>query len=599
MMQAVTIKEFEDYYEVEGPGVVWVSGSDLDGEKFVKSVSSLFLEPFTPKPLYWSHKKDPSVKMSIGSVVAYRDGDEAVWFKSQLSKSARYISSVKKLIEMGLIGYSTGADPQRVTKSADGTILDWPVEEVSLTVQPAEPMTLGLKFIKEIDDILFETGEDTGTEIVQSGEAQSVKSTDEVNEQPVEEPVAPIQEKFGGITFMTTDTSFDAAEFVKNWKATSEATDSKLASLSATIDKFAKFIEASPALMGAGFVSQDGGTADKNIKSFSDFLISVRRRDTKRLGAIYKATKDLSGESGATGGYILPVDYSTELQQLAATNNVVLNRVQNIPVGVDSGRWPALDQYITPTPGAGQVAESAGVTATPVLPGQTLTKTEPGFEMLEWRLHKVGGYTEVDNELIDDSPTSIEALLKGLFAVAIGAKNERNILRGSGVGEPLGILNSSALIQVTPATNDVFGWADVGSMWSRYRGAGGSPVWLIHPSIWPDIMGLTTPAGASAWSMNLSGSQGSNLNGFPILTSEHLPQANNSGCVLLVDLKGYITWTRSAISIDFSEHAAFRDDQGTWRFTQRIDGKPWLKQPITLADPQGSYSVSPFISFND
>lgn len=593
-----TIKEFETYYEIDGPGIVWVSKSDLDGERFEKDVSNLYLEPFLPKPLLWSHLKDPSIKMSIGVMTEYRVDDEAVWFKSQLEKSAKYINSIKRLVELGLIGYSTGARPDGITKSKDGLITDWPIVEISLTVQPAEPLTLGsVKFSKEvteIDELLFgkQFGEDEGATIAQVTE-------EIVEEKQVTTIVNKSSNKFGGKTIMSGDTNFDLQGFVSQWKASTDETDKRVKSLGETVEKLLTHITGNPALMGAGFVTQDGGTADKNIKSFADFLVSVRRGDVKRLGSVYKATKDLSGESGAQGGYILPVDYSTELQQLAYQGNVVLNKIQTIPTSVDSGRWPSLDQYISPAAGTGQIAEAAGVTASSVLSGASLTKTEPSFEMIEWRLHKVGGYTEVDNELIDDSPQSIEALLKGLFAIAIGAKNERNILRGNGAGEPLGILNSSAIINVTPATNDVFSWPDVGAMYSRYRGAGGTPIWLIHPSIWPDIMGMTTPSGASAWSMNLQSANGANLNGFQILTSEHLPQANNSGCVMFVDLKAYIMWKRSDISIAFSEHAAFRDDQGTWRFTQRVDGKPWLKQPLVLPDPQGNYTVSPFVNLND
>lgn len=595
----ITIKEFEDHYEIDGPGIIFTSPSDLDGERFEKGVSQLHLDDFKPKPLLWAHRKDENIKMSIGTVVSYRQDDEAVWFKSQIEKSAKYVRSIKKLIELGLIGYSTGAKQETVAKSKDGLILNWDIEEVSLTVQPAEPGTLGqVKFTKEIEEfenLLFDEEPGEGTDVQGEHSSEEVEATKSQDE---EIPIVVHKPKSGG-SKMSEETNFDINAFVKEWKATTDASNQKMQTFEDALSKIVAFIEGNPALMGAGFVTQDGGAADKNIKSFADFLISVKRKDNVRLSKIYKATKDLSGEAGATGGYILPVDYSTELQQLAYSGNVVLNRIQEVPVTVDSGKWPALDQYITPTAGSGQVAVAAGVVATPVLPGQTLTKTEPSFEMIEWRLHKVGGYTEVDNELVDDSPLSIEALLKGLFAVAIGAKNERNILRGSGVGEPLGILNSTALINVTPSTDNSFSWPDVGTMYARYRGAGGSPVWLIHPSIWPDIMGMTTPSGASAWSMNLVGGQSQNLNGFPILTSEHLPQANSSGCVLLADLKAYMFWKRSEISIGYSEHAAFREDQATWRFTQRVDGKPWLKQPIVLPDPGGSYTVSPFINLND
>jgi HK97 family phage major capsid protein len=48
------------------------------------------------------------------------------------------------------------------------------------------------------------------------------------------------------------------------------------------------------------------------------------------------------------------------------------------------------------------------------------------------------------------------------------------------------------------------------------------------------------------------------------------------------------------LAIDFSEHYKFTNNQGTWRFTENVDGQPWLKNTITLAD--GSTTVSPFVS---
>ena len=217
---------------------------------------------------------------------------------------------------------------------------------------------------------------------------------------------------------------------------------------------------------------------------------------------------------------------------------------------------------------------------------------------IEYRVHKIGGYVEVSNELIADSPESIEALLTSLFGIAVGARNERNILRGTGVGEPLGILNAPSVIGVTTATDNVFALADALSMRSRFKSVGGSPVWIIHPGIWPDIGVFETSAGGGVWMANQAASMPSSLLGYPILESEHMP-APNTDDVILADLSAYVLFERQALSIAFSEHAAFTTDKGTWRFTVRNDGQPWLKSAITLADPGGSFTVSPFVYHND
>ena len=205
----------------------------------------------------------------------------------------------------------------------------------------------------------------------------------------------------------------------------------------------------------AGYVTQDGGTKDANIKSFGDFLVAIKRGDEKRLSGIYGSVKDLGEGSGAAGGFLVPEEYSMNLLQVAAVQNQIYGRVQYIPVTRESGTYPALTSIFAHR-WFWSDCFLLVVKGTFTAPGATFTETEPSFSKLSWRLNKVGGITEVENELIEDSPFAIEALLRGLFAVAIAARNERNILRGSGVGEPLGILNCEAAIGIDDATTGDF-----------------------------------------------------------------------------------------------------------------------------------------------
>lgn len=48
------------------------------------------------------------------------------------------------------------------------------------------------------------------------------------------------------------------------------------------------------------------------------------------------------------------------------------------------------------------------------------------------------------------------------------------------------------------------------------------------------------------------------------------------------------------MEIAFSEHFAFTNNQGTWRFVSRVDGQPWLRGKVTLAD--ATSTLSPFVS---
>lgn len=360
------------------------------------------------------------------------------------------------------------------------------------------------------------------------------------------------------------------------------------------LDPIVKALEQIPGLDAAKYLTHMGGNADPENKSFGDFLLAVKRGDGKRLREVYKSTKTLEEDSGAAGGYLVPEDYRTDLLQMAAMASQVVPLVRRIPVTVDAGSWPALDQFAAPTAGVGETAFAAGAAVDVTAEGGTLpTDNDPSFEEIQWRVHKVGDIVPVTNELNDDSPQSIEALLRSLFGVAIAAKEEYFIFRGTGAAQPLGILNADAAIGITPGTNNLFSYADALGMISRFKSFGGRGRFFMHPGVFPDI---------GQWEIGTAGAGAPKINdlgyGDPIY-SEHLPQDDNAGDVVLADLSAYLFFDRQGLTVDFSEHAYFTTDRVAWRFKERLDGQPWMKGAITLADPQGSYTVSPYVYHND
>jgi len=360
-----------------------------------------------------------------------------------------------------------------------------------------------------------------------------------------------------------------------------------------------KRFENEPTLRNSGYTTMDGGTADPKNKSFADFLLAIMRKDDRRLKLIYSAVKDMSEGSAVAGGYLVPTEYLAPLLAIEAEVSAILPKVTRVPVKGDHGVWPALDQYFAPTAGGGGTALAGRITATATAEKGALTETQPQLVELEYTVHKEGGYVEVSNELIADSPMAIDTLLRRLFAIAIAAKKERHILRGSGAGEPLGVLNATCAVASTTTTDNVFAYADALKMKSRFKKIGGAPIWVIHPGVWPDIGVFEVTSGSGGvFQANLQGALGSNLLGYPIVESEHMPQANGDD-VILGDFSAYVMFEREELTIAYSEHAAFVNDKGTWRFTSRFDGQPWLKSAITLADPTGSYTVSPFVYHDD
>lgn len=567
--------------------------TDLEGE-FFDAATDFDIEDGAKLSIYYNHGVDATMKnrrIGRGQVAIQ---DVGLWIEAQLDLRSAYEQAIYALAEKGKLGWSSGTAGhliERVPAGKATRIAQWPLIEASLTPHPADYRNTAIPI-----KAWRESAKDTLPEV-----GGQETPTAERSDSPANEPVTPAGQPTIEVLGDNTMADEEKATEQDNFEV-------KLENVTKAVNRIMEILEKEPALNRAGYVTEEGGGKDKGTKSFGDFLLAVYRRDTKRLATVYgstkdrdddNSTKDMGIDSGAAGGYLVPHEYTARLLQVSAMQSQIVSRVQTVPVGSESGTYPALDQYFTPTAGSGQTAAAGRITAGTTPAGDTLTETQARFTDLNWRVNKVGGFVEVENELIADSPFAIEQLLTGLFGVAIAAKNERNILRGSGAGEPLGILNSPAAIGISPANNNVFAYADALSMLARFKAAGGTPVWLIHPSIWPDVGTFEVGTGGAVYQANVQTGLGAPLLGAPILQSEHLPQANSSGCVILADLNAYLFFLRSQLSVAFSEHAAFTSDKGTWRFTQRNDGKPWLKGPITLADPQGSYTVSPFLYFND
>lgn len=508
--------------------------------------------------LYYNHGLDPVLKRRTLGEGTLRADDAGIWMEAQLNLRDAYERRLyEDGIRAGKMGLSSGTLPHLVEREAvDGArhIRKWPLgKDASITPTPAEPR-LRVAPLKSL-----------------------CAQAKQLNIRTIEEQT------------MT--------EAVQNHEADLNA---RVDSLSATLNDFMKRLEDSPALRGAGYYSVDGGAADRNLRSLGDFLKAVQRGDERRLKTIYGSVKAMNESSGEAGGYLVPAEYNAELLKITLDNSPILQQVRRVPVRSNTGKYPALDNYITPNAGSGQTAGAAGLATAKRAEGGAYSETEPEFQQIEWRINDaISGFTKVTKELSADSPEAIDSLLRMLISVADAAKQEYYVLHGSGVGEPLGVLNAVAAIGVDPADDGVFAYADALAMKARFKAVRGGH-WFVHRSLWPDIGSMAVgESGGAVFQAQLGAELGNRLLGYPIGESEHLAQADNPGCALLADFSAYLLFEKGGLEIEFSQHADFLNGNNVWRFSRRLDGQPWVRRPITLADPQGGYTVSPFVYFND
>jgi HK97 family phage major capsid protein len=97
----------------------------------------------------YHHGQDNDLQAEPVGVIDRLKMDEiGVWAEAQLDLRQRYVQAVRRLVERGMLGWSSGSLAHLVQVAKDGRITRWPVVEGSLTPTPAEPRRTDVQTLK-------------------------------------------------------------------------------------------------------------------------------------------------------------------------------------------------------------------------------------------------------------------------------------------------------------------------------------------------------------------------------------------------------------------------------------------------------------------
>ena len=378
--------------------------------------------------------------------------------------------------------------------------------------------------------------------------------------------------------------------------------------LSGKLDALLGLIQNSPKLKDAGYIAPDSELDHPETKSFGDFLTAIQRGNKRRLFDVYKSRYEededemlpkhikaaLAEGAGATGGYGVPTEYGELLLNKSKGFNALrMAGATQVTMNKNSKQYPTLD--IETAPSAGDTPYAGGSIAYWVEEAQSITESEPRFRLVELIAHKLASYSIASNEIRDDFGSDLDSLMMDVFAKAIGSREEYAFFRGNGVGRPLGILASAALISATRDNASQIGFPDLAQMISdltpdSYQKA----AWFVSVGSLDQIVQLVTNPLAFLKSFR-EGWQSGTLLGFPLHVVTCLPALNTAGDILLVDPSYYLIGDYAGgVKIAFSEHFKFQTDQVAWRVTKRVDGQPLVANNIYGED--GASTFSPFVA---
>lgn len=130
--------------------------TDLTGDYFTKSTDFWLNEIGPNRPMLYHHALESATKSDpvVGIWDTLRVDDLGVWAEGQLKRAHRYKKAVKQLVDAGALGLSSGSAPNLVLKSKKlggaTEIQRWPILEVSLTPEPAEPRMTPVAALKSL-----------------------------------------------------------------------------------------------------------------------------------------------------------------------------------------------------------------------------------------------------------------------------------------------------------------------------------------------------------------------------------------------------------------------------------------------------------------
>lgn len=356
-----------------------------------------------------------------------------------------------------------------------------------------------------------------------------------------------------------------------------------------------------PADGKSGGARQPAPENTEDFKDFGDYIQSVKTWVKTQGRAVDKRfkffdeglnIKDMSGLTAAAGGALLPLTQQNTIMGVAAPLTVVRRGATVIPTSTRTVRIPVVDQTGTT---ANQPAFFGGLLVYWQEEATPANQTDGKFRQAEFNTRELIGYTVVSNSLLADADPALAAFLAGPrgFAGAIAWKEDWSFLRGSGVNEPLGILNSPATKSTASrTTSSHIKYDDLVAMEAGFLGQ--NPVWIASISTKNELMLMNGPSGNPSylWGNSVTGVPNTLL-GHPIYFTDKLPALGTAGDIMLADLSMYLIFDRQAITVDTSDQFKFSTNQTALRVIERVEGAPWLSSVITLAD--GSTTVSPFV----
>ncbi|GAG30737.1 unnamed protein product, partial [marine sediment metagenome] len=228
------------------------------------------------------------------------------------------------------------------------------------------------------------------------------------------------------------------------------------------------------------------GSAEE-FKSLGEFMYAVRFQPQDERLCYTETDPERRQQSmgvGVEGGFAVPTQFLPALKMLDPMAAIYRPRCTVIPAGE-----PPDAQIAMPALNQGAASNVyGGMTVGWISEAGSKPETDLTIREIKLTPNEVAGYTILTDKLLRNWGAAGPLIEKMLRLCVIGAE-ETAFGGGSGVGQPLGVRNSPARIDIVRAVANQIAFADVYGMYARLMKRGGqSPVWLGSPTILPQLI---------------------------------------------------------------------------------------------------------------
>jgi len=313
----------------------------------------------------------------------------------------------------------------------------------------------------------------------------------------------------------------------------------------------------------------------------------------------FQAATGASMQDGPSLGYAIPPSFSTAIWDgMRGDNDNLINSCDTYTVEGESLTIPANAET---NRGAGY--RYGGVRAYWIGEAVQMTASAPKLRQMKLEPQQLAVLIYVTDKLLKNSPMALEQYLTRAATSELVFMSSDAIINGNGVGQPKGILSSSAKVAITAETGQAAATIVPQNIVKMYAAMPArllsGAAWYYNQGILPQLLLLRLTDGVDSWPVfmppgGLSGAPYGTILGRPAMPIEYCQALGTEGDLIFANLKAYAVGLRGGVDQAMSMHLKFDYAETAFRFMYEIDGQSWLHSYITPF--KGSNYLSPFVT---